>query len=412
MNPETGSFISLDTYQGNAYDPASLHKYNYAQNNPQMYKDPSGHSAMSIGEAVSCMTISSIVAVTYINIAKSLQNRVGHVSVKGLVTGKNILDEFGNLIIDLASKMQKDLIQIFPRVLQLYSMIEVIPRSVIKFKDSVFLKVGEWKIWVIIEPEKVLRDLAKEAEKSANRGKPISEDDAKTLDEWADEYGVPQHHKAYPGSGKHFKAKIIQIIRIFIIFMYLISKVEDKMKKLYNNGYIIQKKSRFDSYKGIEGDNWYLNYCSDNSYFEEFYEKNIDKSWNDVQYVDCCVNIEYMKDYIEESIKKGIDFNIFLCSTYKEKPLLGDAKLGKLGNVLGYDYAYTGGSYYSCILNDIVSERIRDFEKFKLNKNGLFNTYEEAEEFSIFREKIKSIGSENDLEEGDFVIYKITEVII
>jgi len=25
MNPETGSFISLDTYQGNAYDPASLH---------------------------------------------------------------------------------------------------------------------------------------------------------------------------------------------------------------------------------------------------------------------------------------------------------------------------------------------------------------------------------------------------
>jgi len=46
MNPETGSFISLDTYQGNAYDPASLHKYNYAQNNPQMYKDPSGNFAI------------------------------------------------------------------------------------------------------------------------------------------------------------------------------------------------------------------------------------------------------------------------------------------------------------------------------------------------------------------------------
>nr|MCR5235239.1 cellulose binding domain-containing protein [Lachnospiraceae bacterium] len=31
MNPDTGSFISMDSYQGNAYDPASLHKYTYAQ---------------------------------------------------------------------------------------------------------------------------------------------------------------------------------------------------------------------------------------------------------------------------------------------------------------------------------------------------------------------------------------------
>jgi len=107
MNPETGSFISLDTYQGNAY------------------------SAMSIGEAASCMAISSIVAVTYINIAKSLQNRIGHVNVKSLVTGKDMLDELGKLIIDLPPKMQKDLIQVFPRVLELKAIIEVIPRSVI-----------------------------------------------------------------------------------------------------------------------------------------------------------------------------------------------------------------------------------------------------------------------------------------
>ena len=43
MNTTTGTFISMDTYQGNTYDPASLHKYTYAQNNPQMYNDPSGH---------------------------------------------------------------------------------------------------------------------------------------------------------------------------------------------------------------------------------------------------------------------------------------------------------------------------------------------------------------------------------
>lgn len=43
MRPSTGTFISMDSYQGNAYDPASLHRYTYAQNNPQMYNDPSGH---------------------------------------------------------------------------------------------------------------------------------------------------------------------------------------------------------------------------------------------------------------------------------------------------------------------------------------------------------------------------------
>lgn len=37
------------------------------------------------------------------------------------------------------------------------------------------------------------------------QGRPISEAEARILDNWADEYGVPQHHKAYPGSGAHFK---------------------------------------------------------------------------------------------------------------------------------------------------------------------------------------------------------------
>ncbi len=61
MNPETGTFISMDTYRGNAYDPASLHRYTYAQNNPQMYNDPSGHFVGLIGTCVSsaCQSILS-----------------------------------------------------------------------------------------------------------------------------------------------------------------------------------------------------------------------------------------------------------------------------------------------------------------------------------------------------------------
>ncbi len=45
MNPATGTFISMDTYQGTIFDPTSLHKYLYANANPVTYCDPSGYSS-------------------------------------------------------------------------------------------------------------------------------------------------------------------------------------------------------------------------------------------------------------------------------------------------------------------------------------------------------------------------------
>ena len=43
MNPATGTFITQDTYQGSIFEPATLHKYLYANANPVMYTDPSGY---------------------------------------------------------------------------------------------------------------------------------------------------------------------------------------------------------------------------------------------------------------------------------------------------------------------------------------------------------------------------------
>ena len=42
-NPNTGRFLTADSYAGNNEDPLSLHKYLYCQNNPVNKIDPSGH---------------------------------------------------------------------------------------------------------------------------------------------------------------------------------------------------------------------------------------------------------------------------------------------------------------------------------------------------------------------------------
>ncbi|MGN0495919.1 MAG: RHS repeat domain-containing protein [Lachnospiraceae bacterium] len=55
MNPSTGIFISMDSYQGSIYDPVTLHKYLYANANPVMYTDPSGYFSFAetqIGQVI------------------------------------------------------------------------------------------------------------------------------------------------------------------------------------------------------------------------------------------------------------------------------------------------------------------------------------------------------------------------
>ena len=62
MNPSTGTFISMDSYQGSIYDPVTLHKYLYANANPVMYTDPSGYTSLSELSITTCIqnTINSV----------------------------------------------------------------------------------------------------------------------------------------------------------------------------------------------------------------------------------------------------------------------------------------------------------------------------------------------------------------
>ena len=181
------------------------------------------------------------------------------------------------------------------------------------------------------------------------------------------------------------------------------------MLNLYENGYIFQRVTS-SIYRGVDGDNWFLNYCSDNSYFEEFYDKYIDNGLVNSDVVACCTDMEYMWRCVEESKKLGISFRVLLCSTNRPDPVLSETGLGQAGNVLGFDVAYSGGSYYSCVLNDVVSGRITEFQSVRLNENGLFSSYEEAEAFLKQREEQEKATMEYIFEKGDYVIYKLTEV--
>ena len=78
MNPGTGSFISMDSYTGSIYDPASLHRYTYVKDNPVMYKDPSGYKPDSLtGTSIALgirEVLSHVVELNCIGILNSIIN--------------------------------------------------------------------------------------------------------------------------------------------------------------------------------------------------------------------------------------------------------------------------------------------------------------------------------------------------
>jgi hypothetical protein len=70
MRPDTGRFWSADSYEGDTFDPRSLHKYTYVNADPANRIDPSGREGeYSIGGllmvAAVLGTIASIATLQY-----------------------------------------------------------------------------------------------------------------------------------------------------------------------------------------------------------------------------------------------------------------------------------------------------------------------------------------------------------
>lgn len=62
MNPSTGTFISMDSYQGDMYEPVTLHKYLYANANPVKYSDPSGMFSLAEMNCACALVLFNVIA--------------------------------------------------------------------------------------------------------------------------------------------------------------------------------------------------------------------------------------------------------------------------------------------------------------------------------------------------------------
>lgn len=170
------------------------------------------------------------------------------------------------------------------------------------------------------------------------------------------------------------------------------------------NGIIFQRIGK-SGYMGVEGDNWYLNDIYPST-IGKYHDEYIEKSWCEVDWVDVCNNEEFIEEYIRLSKENNINFRMILCQTNQNNPRV-DVRYKKI-SFLGYDYAYSGGSYYSAVYSDLFCGKLNVFSEIELNENGLIKTRNDLKRFIDIRNRIEL--KENTLEKGDFIEYKLFQI--
>lgn len=189
--------------------------------------------------------------------------------------------------------------------------------------------------------------------------------------------------------------------------------------KFHSNGVIIKRYTNdCEQYLGVEGDNWFLDPSikdvdkKELNYLYSYYREN-DNSWAD-NYVGCCGNINYINRYLKFCENAKINYVILYCETEMQFPIWNMSNVKDFEEqiiFLGYDYAYPGGSFYSCIFSDVLSKRIPELSSIHLNQYGLFSTEEEIADFIRLRGKLELLMPSGTFEVGDFIIYKLWRYI-
>ena len=186
---------------------------------------------------------------------------------------------------------------------------------------------------------------------------------------------------------------------------------------MFVNGIVVQSCTD-NVYRGIDGSgfsaktaqNWFFN-CDESTSesFEPYYDENIGRTYLNFKkhtWISACNDMDYIYKYIKEAEKRSIKYRLLLCETDVPDPKFDCPDLEKI--FLGYDYAYGTGDNYSAVYNEIP----RVFPQFRLNQYGLFQTREEIEEYIAEREKFKLTHPPLTLEEGDFEVFRLSEIFL
>lgn len=180
---------------------------------------------------------------------------------------------------------------------------------------------------------------------------------------------------------------------------------------LKSNGFLVTGQKRFlnnQFYYGVDTNPWPIELCQC-QFFKEQEKKIIEELdiLNSEENFACLLSFEMTKKYILECIKLKLDIRVLYCETTVTN-ISFDTKI-KIGKAfLGYDYAYGGGDYYSCVLSDIIYRPNLFGYKDFLNEYGLIKRESNLLNFIHDREKKKKECSEPNLfEDGYFIIYKI-----
>ena len=62
LNPNTGRFLTRDSFAGNVFDPPSLHRYTYCANDPVNHVDPSGRE-FTVSTTLTALTLALVLVV-------------------------------------------------------------------------------------------------------------------------------------------------------------------------------------------------------------------------------------------------------------------------------------------------------------------------------------------------------------
>ncbi len=94
LNPTTGRFMTMDSFEGAQTDPLSLHKYLFCQSNPVNGVDPSGHSGFNLASLTTSIgTIATLLGQQ----VSAIVQRAGPAFAAGGRQAGLILQEFGAL---------------------------------------------------------------------------------------------------------------------------------------------------------------------------------------------------------------------------------------------------------------------------------------------------------------------------